>query len=759
MNLLRMRRLIGPIIALLTPAVHLPSSYANIGQNQVDGNEHEVKLLQSNLRELNQLLRAIRRTATEPGLGPQLTESKRALRLAQNAFRSNEWPMVIQESVKYLNLSQKPDVHEYLKAQYMLGRAYEEQGQPLRAIRAYRRYLATFTTNPKTDISYLTDVFERLIRLTTKDNPTSQSELAKFLSSIASINYPDEIGAELKYLAAIAGSNIGKSSLATDWLHTVTVEASNPETKARAHQYKALIAIHKKDYEAAERELESILTLEPLSQKTKDTTLLALARIYVRQKKPQLGLAAYNKIHEASDSYKDALYEKSLVNAKLGNEESSRKEARAWLAKYQGEPESSQLKGILSWLELRTGNFESARSSIQQSAQVLSSTMEKLQSLAGRPALTYQDTTAISNLTHGLTGQSPDLGSYIGIYTQIAEMKGRLLELDGMERSTITNLANGDLRSFSPSIANRIEQYERITDQILNIGSKLASAEKSRLADQLNDVDKQRLSASEHRRLALFERRAKFERHLRRWKTWLGPAEQLSKLSVKWTKLNQLEAQASAALLSSPDARTADVKLIKEKSASLRSDLMKILSEIKVHQAINIISQSGIDDILSIVQAYASALHEESQIISKYEPNSGRILETLADEDSQLSWTLWRDVVNLLYVDIQALRTEAQQKLSKTTQLLSQIGKKRAELEGHLLDLQAVTETFGGEDLPMILSYYDNQLNQRLARQFKWSGDLEYLSYVSVKTEQETSGKKLALERQILDDTLRSLGE
>ena len=725
----------------------------------VDTTERETKKIQSALRDLNQQLDAIVQTATEPGLGPQLTESRRAFANAEAAFKASDWPATVQESSRFLNLSQKPEVKTYLRAQHMIGRAYEEQGQYQKAIRAYRRYLATFTTNPKSDISDLTDTFERLVRIATKTSEANQSELSKFLSSIASMEYPAEVAAELKYFSAVASSNIGRKNLAAEWLSDVKTDAKNPETKARAKHYKALIAIHKKDWDTASLELESILQMDEISKNSRDTSRLALARVFVKQKKIELSLSAYNQIAESSDAFKDASFEKTLLLAKLGRDDEARKHARSWLTRYPSNPEASHLKGIISWLDLRAGDLTSAKNGIDQASSKLSSIREKLQKDFSGPKLTYLDATRLSNLTNGMAEPSPDLGSFISIFTQLSEMKQRLSEIDGSERSIIYSIANGDLRTFSPAIANRIDQYDRITDQVLSSGAKLVFIERQRLAAVLSEIDKKKLDASQKRREALFQRKSKLARNFQRWATWVGPAEQLVHLSKEWQKISGLEASLNARILSSsksPGASdAADVNDLKAKIAKIRADLMTSLVAVKKTQAQSIVDQSNIDDMLYIIQQYGTALHEESLIIASYEPKSGKMLDTLDDDDSRTSWGLWRNLVANLHQQVKYVREDASKQLTEILARIDNIRKTRIHLEDDITDLTSVVETYGGENMGMILSHYENELNQRLARQFKWAGDLEYLNYVKVKNDQESAAKKVAIERQILSDSLR----
>jgi hypothetical protein len=127
----------------------------------------------------------------------------------------------------------------------------------------------------------------------------------------------------------------------------------------------------------------------------------------------------------------------------------------------------------------------------------------------------------------------------------------------------------------------------------------------------------------------------------------------------------------------------------------------------------------------------------------------------MADEDSRLGWSLWREAVRSLDGQIRSLRSDASKQLDDVFANLDKISKTRTHLENDIADLTSVVETYGGESLGMILSHYDNELNQRLGKQYKWAGDLEYLNYMNAKNEHDANRKKLALEKQILNDSLR----
>lgn len=657
----------------------------------------------------------------------------------------------------------------------MLGRAYEEQGQLLRATRAYTRYLATFTTKPSVDMSDLTETFERLVRIATKSSEANQQELSAFLSTISAMQHPAAVAEELKYLTAVAGNNVGRSSLAIDWLSDVDGRADVPETKARAKFFRALIAISDKNWDTATTHLETLLQIDGLSQKTKDNARLSLGRVLLKNKKPELSLAAYNQLSDSSESYREGAFEKTFVLIRLGRDDEARSLAHLWLTKFPDHDESTQLRVLLSWLDLRSGDLDAAKASIAGTSTKLTAIQGALSKEFIGPSLRHEDALRLAKLTRGQVAASPELEEILAMFRQMSEMNQRLADVDGAERALIYAIAKGDLRQFKPALANSMEQYDRLADDVLLAGSKLAFTERQRLASVLTDLDKQKLSASEHRRQSLFEKRSQLARQAKRWVTWAAPAEQLVRLAQKWEKLNKIAAEnqtipsTSATAKNNPGDKNGlespapqsgtatDQHHLGDKVASARQDMLDTLLEIRKIQANNIVEQSRLNDILYILQQYASSLHEESRIIAGYEPASGQILDSLDDEDSRSTWALWQDVITNLNANIKKLKNKAGSDLANVFETIAKLDKTKEAIGKDLHHLNGVLETYGGESLGGIMAHFENGINQRMARQYKWAGDLEYLTYVKIKNQHESNQKKKDLEVQILSDNLRDI--
>jgi hypothetical protein len=286
--------------------------------------------------------------------------------------------------------------------------------------------------------------------------------------------------------------------------------------------------------------------------------------------------------------------------------------------------------------------------------------------------------------------------------------------------------------------------------------------DKERLKAKTSALDMQKLDASAKRREKLFGKQSQLSRRSLRWATWVGPAEQLVKLATEWEKLNKLQSEKNAVSTqiktteraNHEAAETNDLSL---KILSARREMLNTLNEIRKKQVQNLVDQSELSDTINIVEQFSRALDEEHQILNAYEPAPGKTLDRLDDDDSRRAWNLWRDCAGTLYANLKKLKIKSADDLAAILASLSTVDDKRAKLQKDIQHLREILEVYGGESLSGILAHYDYALSQRLGRQHKWAGDLEYLRYAKTTNEQDAATKKHALEIQILNDNVRDL--
>lgn len=718
---------------------------------------HDLKNISARLSDINHTLRALPRTATEAGIGAQTIDAKNALDRAEASFKSKSWNAAINDGALYLNLTQRPDPATSMRVQYILGRAYEERQQYLKASRAYSRYLAIFTTNQELSSPELTEVFERLIKISTKNAQLKSPELSRFLSTVVAIQYPEHLKNELKYLSAVAGASLGKKGPAVQWLGQVDTATTPPEMRARAKYFKALLAINEKNWQQASQELNDITHLPEISSTLRDNANLSLARVQIELKKPKMALASYSQIADSSAAYRDASYEKALLLVHEENYQEAGDLAQKWLAKYPSDPDALKIKTIITWLSLKAGNFDQAQTGIDETSSTLASIQKSLKNDFQKSQLSLADGERLRSLTSGHSTPSADLEKIVILFNQLNELKQRLFEIDGAERNLIYSLANGQLANYKPAAINQITQYENLTDDVLKMGLQLVQIERDRLNGKISQFHEQKLDSNATKRANIFDHHEQLRRQASRWQSWFITADQASRLAGDWSRIGRLEAKNSANRLQT--GQDEDIDRINKTILTARQDMLKTLRSIKEHQVRNLAKQSAITDLMSIINDFSNLIYQDHLVLSSYQPEAGTAIERLDYDDAGNAWKIWLDTANLLYLNLKKNEEKLSAELAKAIADLDRVDATKTELLADIEQLTANLEKLGGQKLPKIISEFDYSISQRAGKQLKWAGDLEFLRYIETSNERELAKRKHALELQILSDDAQDLGQ
>lgn len=717
----------------------------------------ELKNVSAKLKNINRTLHALPRTITEAGLGAQTIDARKALERAEESFKAKNWNAAVNESILFLNLTQKPDPATSMRVQFILGRAYEERRQYLKSSRAYSRYLAIFTTNQEITPPELTEVFERLIKISTKNSQLKSAELSRFLSTVVAIEHPQHLKDELKYLSAVAGVNAGKRGPAVQWLGQVDSSSTSPETRARAKYFRALLAINEKNWQNAASELEAITRLEGISDNLRDNANLSLARVQIKLKKPKMALASYSQIKDSSPTQRDASYETIFLLINEDKHKEAKELAKKWLAQNPNDPDALQVRTISSWLDLKAGDLDSAKTSIEETSSLLASIQKSLKTEFQSSTLTLADGERLTALTSGQAPPSAELDKIIATFKQLSELKQRLLEIDGAERNIIYSLATGSLGKYKPALTNQITQYENLADEILKLGVQLVNIERERLQKDLSPAHLQQLESNSAKRDNIFSQYEALRRQLGRWETWFITAEQTSRLSKDWERIGSLEAKQAANRLQSQ--KDEDTEHLTQSISSARLDMLKTLRDIQASQVKNLANQSEIRDLTAIVDNFSKLIYQDYLILSSYRPETGNALDRFDSDDADNAWSIWLDTSNLLYENLQKTHANASEALANTISDLDRVDEIKTAILTDIKNLTSALEKLGGDQLPKILAEFDYSISQRAGRQIKWAGDLEFLRYIETTNERERARRKHALELQILSDDVQDSGQ
>jgi hypothetical protein len=187
--------------------------------------------------------------------------------------------------------------------------------------------------------------------------------------------------------------------------------------------------------------------------------------------------------------------------------------------------------------------------------------------------------------------------------------------------------------------------------------------------------------------------------------------------------------------------------------------MLQTLRSLQAVRAENIIEQSELTDSLAIFDAYKALITEDMVILSSYLPSNVSTSEKLDDDDARSARTEWEYTASALKLNMTELKTRAQNDIVAILTGLERSDQAKSQLTVDIAQLRAMLESYAGQRLPSIISQFDYAIAQRLGKQLKWSGDLEYLKYADSTNAQDSERRKNELEKQILSDEIRDYGQ
>lgn len=704
------------------------------------------------------------------GLGPQKIAADRAFKNALNFYRHQEWQSVIRETNNYLNLSQVPNDLEYLQAQYMLGRSYQETRLDARALRAYFRYIAAYMTQSKRDEDEFIDVLRRMIPLATKDS-NAISELRKLLSSITTLNIPDAIRPEVLFLAAKTAAKEGNRKLAETWLQQTISMTGDVTLKAKALYIKALIAISINDLALAEDLLTEVIqvdTGENTSEgyNNRDLARLALARIAIRRKKYDTAQKLYEVIPEESSAYKDALFESIYIHAGRHQEEKARSKALIFIARFPDSQESTQLRSLLAYLDLRAGDIDAAQASIKAADKQLDQIAKWMRAnFSGVTAVDQSKLTDFIAISSPQMKTSPTIDSARKLFDRIAEITRRLADIDGEMRDLVYTIGRANIDHLKPRWTNRTDQLATLAEEAISISHRLAAVERNLYNDRIPPVETQQLNASEERRTKLLTPAASSKREAHYWHGLAKLFDLTSEIAIEYRKLSAVRAEISAAkylidISKKSDVDPARVRRLDDLEIQLTrasTAARSVLSRLRKAKIEHLIKQSPHHAARKFIAQYATALQEESGVLQAFRGSPRNISERLLAEDAARAWKRWHFVVDLLFKQIEALDAEIRLSIEQTIRDLDDHENVHQKLSERLSEARTLLENQLGQSISTIVDQYTFQIDDRQSRHQKWTAGADWLRYQASERTAKNLEEKFNLETQVLRDNLSDL--
>ncbi len=695
-----------------------------------------------------------------PGSQPQ--QAKRLLRLGEEKFAKKEWFTTIALLEQFLAVSQAASGEDYLKAHRILGLSYEEAGDTEKARQAYQNFLASYMTRPAESETELLDVLRRLLPLT-KNN---DAQLSALLAPLASLRISQKQKAEVFFYAGLNLAKAGRKDLALNWFREARNLTESPRLKAGSTYHIGVLALEDNDFSKAQREFDQCIAMkEDETKDYRDLAHIGLGRIAIVEKKPDLAKKHYESVTTDSSAAADAMFENIYVHVALKDFAKAKELSQAFTQKYPRHPQLHLINTIKGYLDIKAGEWGKAKETIAVGDKDLGRLEEWVRQKFKKPQEPhYRDLVELAERTEGQLVQPPVVTRSLQLFNRLAQLEDRLGRVRNDSRSLLYGVGAAHIRDLQPAELARFAQLEEYLEEGLDVGHRLAALEFQLFQEKLSEKEKAELVASQKRRQMLFSPAAKLRATRGDWQSYARLAELQGKMSSSMEKLLMAKAEVAGLMNEVLVRQPAEAKAKLDSLRKLQQDLALRLEqasramELVRAQQIQTMAEFGPQrPLMRRVRQYATSLFEESAITGAYRNRVKNPQSRFMMEDLHKTWEQWEFVLKGLYEQL----AQEDKVLNKKLKMMA------TSTEGHIMRYdQLATRMFAlnrqvGSTLSInaegIVAYYQDQIEERIARHKKWQADLEWLAYDKENAKKGEVDRKYELEQQMLQDNLRNL--
>jgi tetratricopeptide (TPR) repeat protein len=349
------------------------------------------------INQLQERMEALRTSDDTSTMGVVTHSVEKAFALAEQNLKDREYIAVIRNLNYVLNQASQLPKERYMRAQYMLGSAYDELQQISRAGKAWLRYLSSYTTQEGHDSLKLLEVIRRVLLIQEKLASGQRTQLQRLLADITALQMAPELRAEIHLLAAISAIHNRNNRLADSWLEKVRAIQSSGRLWAEASFYSGLNAMQ----EGKEQQAEKLwLAVAGISDDTlgmiRDLAALNLGRLYAARKMPKNALQWYAKVKLPGMTARLAAYESILLLAETDQYAEASQFAQSYISNYPRTREAHELKEKLPLFLYQAGHLELAETQMRDRDKNLTELKQWLEvTTRGRLSMTGADLQAV----------------------------------------------------------------------------------------------------------------------------------------------------------------------------------------------------------------------------------------------------------------------------------------------------------------------------------------------------------------------------
>jgi hypothetical protein len=676
---------------------------------------------------------------------------------AEASFRAKEYLDCVRTLNQILNSS--PRMDRYLESQFYLGRAYEELNYPARSIKAYLRFLSSYASKNDFSNPRLIEVIQRLLlqkeAMLVEEGETFDRLLA---SLIGLTGIPAAKRDEIKLLAAKSAYHSNKVAIADEWLNELIKKNASPHTQADAKFYLALIKLKTGNYDKSEE-----LLLQLAESETSEHYLITqlsrlnLARLFAARNLPQHAWSWYQKVQGPGESQRLAIYES--VNLLMQSEDfpKAKQLAETYLKAYPNSKEAAYLKERMAFLQLSSGSFEAAETSLFSREKELQNLDRRLiKNFEGKFLIKDAELDELRQSLAAMNIESPVLERAAALNHRLNKAKSSIQEHRQEIRSLQYTLGRVSDAKLRPSILSKDEQYWNYIENLSALGENMIE----------HELDFYKWSPAQE----LSFKRAKERRKKIREDQTPRPAQwqktyQLALLESRAATLNA-RVLKERAILAAAIYHGSRGSAVQKNRAAEAADRIKELNSLTVKLQFAMEQQRDLwlsnyketspllktrKHFLLLSQEF---LESNSQLADQRDTYSDPATKHV-QEDFASNWQLWPRIAGKILKLINQTEKkelawlESQQENQKKTR---ENADRLAASEGALRLAMAKASA---KAFPDVLQYLRYSINEQAARGKKWLADVEWQRFLRETQEKTKQQAKQALNETEIKENIR----
>jgi hypothetical protein len=714
--------------------------------------------------QLQERMEALRASEDKQGMGVVLHQADQAFALAEQNLKDREYIAVIRNLNFVLNQSPQLPQERYMRAQYMLGSAYEELKQSSRAGKAWLRYLSSYATQKGDDTSRLLEVIRRVLLIQEQLADTQRSQLQRLMADLTALQMAPEVRAEIHLLAAISAIHNRNYRLADSWLERVRSTKVSERLWAEASFYAGLSAMKQgKEQDAEKIWLEVAGLSNPSLMMVQDMAALNLGRLYASRKMPKNALQWYTKVKFPGVSSRMAAFEVTLLLAQNKQYAEASQFAQSYISKYPNTEEAFALQEKLPLFLYQAGHLDLAETHMRDRDRALTELKDWLDATTrGRLSMTASDLQDIDEHIEVKAIQSPTIDRSRELFQKLDYQAQILQEHRNELRSMMLTLG----RVLDPDLRPRVEHHNRqlnlLIDEWSQVGERLIAGERELYAKQLSASDQVSLDRSLARRTKLKNISQEWRRRpTTAWQDLSSTALRLGELA---RRLEMHQAVLAPILLKGERSTHAKLqeyglmaKDLRNQMASLQARLHGLVEKHRRSMLARQLQDSPYQLTRKRLLLNAQEFLDAEAIFSRRRDQFDHPMKKHAQEDYQQTWNGFRAMAGQALHYIHQQEKMEKDWLEAQLKNFDRLNQRLSELRGRELELERRLGTLTAQAWPSVMDHLSFHINEQQARAKKWMADLQWQRSMNQAEKRAEQNREQERKEADLQESLKDL--